>query len=249
MVKRPAAGAAGFVLDHYDSSAIANHLHAVGDRLLSAFGDHPPYAVFSDSLEDYASNWTPDLLAEFERRRGYDLTPLIPALVGDFGQASRPGTLSSSMKATSGSFRLLVSSRSTNVIRRTGTSKLASGPGPAWYSSEVDPSLHRLSRDRVRAEDETASSGLREELGDVPVRNDHALRDQPAGPPHRRSGWPTNSSGRPHTRLQSRLQAGAGSESPRRGSSILLCGSKHGRANCRITTSVNGRVVPSVGAG
>ena len=85
MVKRPAAGATGFVLDHYDSAAIKNHLHAVGDRLLSAFDDHPPYAVFSDSLEDYASNWTPDLLAEFQRRRGYDLTPLLPALVADIG--------------------------------------------------------------------------------------------------------------------------------------------------------------------
>jgi hypothetical protein len=85
MVKRPAAGGAGFVLDHYDDKAIENHLHAVGDRLLSAFGDHPPYAVFSDSLEDYASNWTPDLLSEFQRRRGYDLTPLLPALVGDLG--------------------------------------------------------------------------------------------------------------------------------------------------------------------
>jgi hypothetical protein len=85
MVKRPAVGAGGFVLDHYDDKAIENHLHAVGDRLLSAFGDHPPYAVFSDSLEDYASNWTPDLLFEFQRRRGYDLTPLLPALVGDFG--------------------------------------------------------------------------------------------------------------------------------------------------------------------
>jgi hypothetical protein len=85
MVKRPASGAAGFVLDHYDSEAIANHLHAVGDRLISAFGDHPPYAVFSDSLEDYASNWTPDLLTEFQRRRGYDLTPHLPALVGDIG--------------------------------------------------------------------------------------------------------------------------------------------------------------------
>jgi hypothetical protein len=85
MVKRPSAGAAGFVLDHYDSEAITNHLHAVGERMLSAFGDHPPYAVFSDSLEDYASNWTPDLLSEFQRRRGYDLTPHLPALVGDIG--------------------------------------------------------------------------------------------------------------------------------------------------------------------
>jgi hypothetical protein len=85
MVKRPAQGAAGFVLDHYDASAIRNHLEEVGDRMLSAFGEHPPYAVFSDSLEDYGSDWTPDLVAEFRNRRGYDLTPFLPALVGDIG--------------------------------------------------------------------------------------------------------------------------------------------------------------------
>ena len=84
-VKRAAQGAAGFVLDHYDRAAIENHLHLVGDPLLSAFGDHPPYAIFSDSLEDYGSDWTPNLLAEFQKRRGYDLQPLLPALVGDVG--------------------------------------------------------------------------------------------------------------------------------------------------------------------
>jgi hypothetical protein len=85
MVKRAAQGASGFVLDHYDAAAIRTHLEAVGDRLLSAFGDHPPYAVFSDSLEDYGSDWTPGLLSEFKKRRGYDLTPMLPALAGDFG--------------------------------------------------------------------------------------------------------------------------------------------------------------------
>ena len=85
IVKRPAVGAAGFVLDHYDSRAIETHLHAVGDRLLEAFGDHAPYAVFSDSLEDYGSDWTPALLDEFRRRRGYDLEPYLPALIGDIG--------------------------------------------------------------------------------------------------------------------------------------------------------------------
>jgi hypothetical protein len=84
-VKRAAIGAEGFVLDHYDESAIENHLRAVGDRLMEAFGDHPPYAVFSDSLEDEGSDWTPDLLREFRRRRGYDLTLHLPALVGDAG--------------------------------------------------------------------------------------------------------------------------------------------------------------------
>ena len=84
-VKRPAVGAEGFVLDHYSRAAIEQHLKTAGDRLIQAFGAHPPYAVFSDSLEVYASDWTPDLLAEFQKRRGYDLTPLLPALVGDIG--------------------------------------------------------------------------------------------------------------------------------------------------------------------
>ncbi len=84
-VKRPAIGAEGFVLDHYDRSAIEIHLHAVGDRLMQAFGDHPPYAVFSDSLEDYGSNWTADMMEQFRMRRGYDLTPYLPALIGDVG--------------------------------------------------------------------------------------------------------------------------------------------------------------------
>jgi hypothetical protein len=84
-VKRPAVGAEGFVLDHYDQSAIETHLRAVGDRLMGAFGDQPPYAVFSDSLEDYGSNWTGDFMAQFRARRGYDLTPYLPALIGDTG--------------------------------------------------------------------------------------------------------------------------------------------------------------------
>ena len=79
-VKRPSVGAEGFVLDHYEAAAIREHLRTVGDRLLSAFGSEPPYAVFSDSLEDYASDWTPALLTEFEHRRGYDLRPHLLAL-------------------------------------------------------------------------------------------------------------------------------------------------------------------------
>ena len=76
-VKRSAVGAEGFVLDHYDRAAIETHLHAVGDRLLEAFGNEPPYAVFSDSLEDDASDWTSDLMEQFRARRGYELTALL----------------------------------------------------------------------------------------------------------------------------------------------------------------------------
>lgn len=84
-VKRPAVGAEGFVLNHYDRAATERYLKNVGDRLMQAFGDKPPRSVFCDSLEVYLSDWTPDLLAEFQKRRGYDLKPLLPALIGNFG--------------------------------------------------------------------------------------------------------------------------------------------------------------------
>ncbi len=81
MVKRPSVGAEGFVLNHYDAAAVGRYLDAVGGPLLSAFGQDPPYAVFCDSLEVYDSDWTDDFLDEFKARRGYDLRPLLPALV------------------------------------------------------------------------------------------------------------------------------------------------------------------------
>lgn len=79
-VKRPSLGAEGFVLDHLNRRAIDNHLRVVGEPLLKAFGDKPPYAVFSDSLEVYNTDWTEDFLAEFQRRRGYDLKPHLPVI-------------------------------------------------------------------------------------------------------------------------------------------------------------------------
>lgn len=84
-VKRPAYGAEGFVIDHFSAAAVQDHLKNVADPLVQAFGQHPPYSVFSDSLEVYESDWTPDLLTEFRNRRGYDLTPHLPALVAGTG--------------------------------------------------------------------------------------------------------------------------------------------------------------------
>jgi len=85
MVKRAAAGAEGFVLDHYDRSALDIHLKTVGEPMLKALANTPPHAIFSDSLEVYDADWTPDFLAAFRARRGYDLTPYLPALAGDIG--------------------------------------------------------------------------------------------------------------------------------------------------------------------
>ena len=71
------------MLDHYDRSAVDAYLEAVGEPLLNALVANPPYAIFSDSLEVYGSDWTPKFLEEFRRRRGYDLTPYLPSLAGN----------------------------------------------------------------------------------------------------------------------------------------------------------------------
>jgi len=84
-VKRPAVGSEGFVMDHFDRAALDNYLKNVGDRMIRPLGSHRPHAVFCDSLEVYNSDWTGDLLEEFQKRRGYDLKPYLPALVADTG--------------------------------------------------------------------------------------------------------------------------------------------------------------------
>lgn len=85
-VKRPSFGAEGYVLNHLDKASVENYLKNTGDRLFQAFDkNNRPYSVFSDSLEVYNQDWTDDLLAEFQKRRGYDLKPFLPALVLETG--------------------------------------------------------------------------------------------------------------------------------------------------------------------
>jgi hypothetical protein len=79
-VKRPSVGAEGLVLDHFSRTATDEHLTDVATPLLNAFGNQPPFAVFSDSLEVYGSDWTRNLPAEFQKRRGYNIVPHLPEL-------------------------------------------------------------------------------------------------------------------------------------------------------------------------
>jgi hypothetical protein len=85
-VKRPAVGGEGYVLNHLDTPSAENYLKNTGDRLMQGMGGNPPYSVFCDSLEVYNQDWTGDFLAEFQRRRGYDLKPYLPALVMNIGE-------------------------------------------------------------------------------------------------------------------------------------------------------------------
>lgn len=89
LVKRPTLGMEGPVLDHHSRDAMALFLRAAGDRVMDALATEaaPPFhSVFCDSLEVYGADWTADFVAEFGRRRGYDLGPLLPALFHEAGE-------------------------------------------------------------------------------------------------------------------------------------------------------------------
>jgi alpha-L-rhamnosidase len=86
-VKRPSFGAEGYVLNHLDKPSVDSYLRNTGDRLYSAFDkNNVPYSFFCDSLEVYNQDWTDDFLAEFQKRRGYDLKPHLPALILETGE-------------------------------------------------------------------------------------------------------------------------------------------------------------------
>lgn len=80
-VKRAGKGGVGLTINPYSQSAVAFHLDWF-DAQVAANGGRPPRAFYYDSFEN-TGNWAPELLLEFERRRGYRLQDHAQALQGE----------------------------------------------------------------------------------------------------------------------------------------------------------------------
>ena len=76
-VKRAAPGGEGYVIDHFDSTAVAHYLAHI-DSAFTASGTPFPHTFFNDSYEVYGANWTPSLLSVFEKMHGYKLQDKFP---------------------------------------------------------------------------------------------------------------------------------------------------------------------------
>ncbi|MCM1255452.1 MAG: glycosyl hydrolase family 2 [Duncaniella sp.] len=77
MVKRAAPGGAGYVLNHYDSTAVKKYL-AKFDKAFEGREEILPNTFFNDSYEVYGSDWDEKLLDEFQKDHGYDLRMYMP---------------------------------------------------------------------------------------------------------------------------------------------------------------------------
>ena len=79
-VKRAAPGGEGLVIDHFDKTAVANYLRHI-EQAFERTKTPYPHTFFNDSYEVEAATWTPTLLKEFEKRRGYKLEDHLPELI------------------------------------------------------------------------------------------------------------------------------------------------------------------------
>ena len=87
-----APGAAGPVLDHFNTEAVNRYLYNMSDKIEQQIGPLKGNirAIFTDSMELEGANWTNDMAEEFQKRYGYDITEWLPFIlfkIGSMGSA------------------------------------------------------------------------------------------------------------------------------------------------------------------
>ncbi len=89
-VGKPAPNMQGLAIDHCRRDVADFYFHTLGDTLIERLGRGRVRSFFCDSIELGGCNWTKPMLEEFQRRRGYDLSPYLPALWGEMGPVTKP---------------------------------------------------------------------------------------------------------------------------------------------------------------
>ena len=82
----PSYGMEGHAIDHCRRDVCDLYFSTLGDTLTEKLGPGAFHAFFCDSIELSGNNWTGILPEEFKKRRGYDLSPYLPALWADMGE-------------------------------------------------------------------------------------------------------------------------------------------------------------------
>lgn len=80
-VKRASIGGAGFTLDHFSHTAVADYLQNFYKNIETFSSDLG--AVYNDSYEVYGANWTQSFFADFQKRKNYDLRLFLPYLISN----------------------------------------------------------------------------------------------------------------------------------------------------------------------
>lgn len=91
-VKRAAPGGEGYVVNHYDSTAVKKYLDRF-DKAFSGNQDIFPKVLFNDSYEVYGSDWTEGLFDKFAEDHGYRLEQYLPEFADAKNQTELRGRI------------------------------------------------------------------------------------------------------------------------------------------------------------
>lgn len=84
-LRLPSPNSGGLAIDHFNAEATRFHFEYLLEKLQEELGDFKNTALkqmYVCSYELSGSTWTPDFLAQFAERRGYDMTRYLPLLAG-----------------------------------------------------------------------------------------------------------------------------------------------------------------------
>jgi hypothetical protein len=158
-LKVPSPNSDGLATDHLNPAATRAHMNYVFDRLKESFGNLKQSGITNLYLASYEVRgpiWSPVFIEEFRKRRGYDMTPYLPALFGArVGDGDRTERFLFDYRKTLG--EVLVDSYY-NVARIDAhanglqVKSEAGGPGPPVHNVPVDSLAAHASVDSIQGE-------------------------------------------------------------------------------------------------
>lgn len=158
-LKVPSPASDGLATDHFNAEVTRAYVRHVIGRLQSRLGDLRQTALkqlYLPSYEVRGRVWTPDLLDQFRKYRGYDMTRYLPALIG-YTVESREVTQDflHDFRKTMGDLLVDAYYRAAGEAAREaglGVEAEAGGPGPPVHQVPVDALKALGAIDEMRGE-------------------------------------------------------------------------------------------------
>lgn len=158
-LKVPSPASDGWATDHLNPEATRAHMKYVVDRLHESFGDLKKSGISNLYLASYEVRglvWSPVFNAEFRKRRGYDITPYLPAIFGaTVGSSDQTERFLFDYRKTLG--EVLVDAYYGSAREDAHAAGLlikseAGGPGPPVHNVPVDSLLANAAVDSIQGE-------------------------------------------------------------------------------------------------
>lgn len=158
-LKVPSPNSDGWATDHLDPEATRVHMDYVIARLREKFGDLRASGIKNLYLASYEVRgmvWSPTFTKEFQRRRGYDMTPYLPAIFGArIGSENHTARFLFDYRKTLGEVMVdsyYAAAREIAHQAGLGIKSEAGGPGPPTHNVPVDALSADNAVDEVQGE-------------------------------------------------------------------------------------------------